>query len=159
MEVGTAYKGAIAIETETDDIARKSLTCTFQKAYTFNKFGTGTYTFNGDDCYFNGTQEGLEIYKADGFDVFYIPKWCNGGTLSFYVNADGYLITEDCFTGYTHSSYGKMNVLDCSLYFSDWAVSEGMGSWNPGTKTFTFSLVYYVSAGYFGYGNETFKMD
>ena len=160
MEVGTAYKGSIKIESETDDIARKELPCTFQKAYTFQKFGTGTYTFNGDDCYFSGTQSGLEIYKAEGFDVFYIPKWCQGGTLNFYVDANGYLITEDCFTGFTHSSYGKMNVQDCSLYFSNWdPVKEGMGSYNASTKTFTFSLVYYVSAGYFGYGVETFKMD
>lgn len=160
MEVGTAYKGDIKIESETDDIARKSISCTFQKAYTFNKFGTGTYHFNSDDCYFSGTQEGLEIYKADGFDVFQIPKWCQGGTLSFYVNADGYLITDDCFTGFTHSSYGKMNVKDCSTYFSTWdPAKDGMGKYDAATKTFTFSLTYYVSAGYFGYGFETFKMD
>ena len=159
MAVGTAYKGNIVIESETDDLARKSLPCTFQKAYTFSKFGTGTYHYN-EDCFFSGDGPGLEIYKADGFEVYYITNWGMGVDFHFSVNADGQVVVDDNFTGYTHSSYGKVNVIDCTSYWDDWdPATEGAGFYDASSKTFYFLVVYYVSAGYFGYGYEAFTVD
>lgn len=159
MEIGTAYKGNITIESNTDELARTSLSCTFQKAYTFSKYGTGTYYYN-EDCFFDGEDAGLEVYKADGFEVYYITKWGMNSEFHFSVKSNGQVVVDDAFTGYTHSSYGKVNVKDCSLYWSDWDPAvDGAGYYDASSKTFHFMVVYYVSAGYFGYGEEAFKLD
>lgn len=160
MSVGKAYKGTITVDPQqASSFGIGSVSVTFQKAYTWAKYGTGTYHYNGDDCFFSGDDPGLEIYKAEGFDVYYITNWGAGATFNFSIQ-NGYVIVDDGPTGYTHSSYGAVRVRDCSTYFSDWdPVVDGMGYYDKATKTFYFSVIYYVSAGYFGYGFESFEMN
>lgn len=162
MEVGKAYKGTISFADASQYDANTSISSinvTLQKAYTFVKYGTGTYHYNGDDCFFGGDDPGLEIYKAEGFDVFYVTHWGYDATLYFSIQ-NGNVIVEDGPTGYTHSSYGPVRIMDCSAYFSDWDPAvDGMGYYDASKKTFYFNVVYYVSAGYFGYGVESFEMD
>lgn len=161
MDVGTSYKGTISLANESDysEFAISSVNVTLQKAYTFVKYGTGTYHFNGDDCYFNGDQKDLEIFKAEGFEVYYINGWCEGVKFQFSVN-NGIVTVENGPTGYTHSDYGAMSINDCTKYFSTWdPKADGTGYYDAASKTFYFMLAYYVSAGYFGYGLESFTMN
>lgn len=161
MAVGKAYKGTIKIESDTEEnVSIDAISCTFQKAYTWSLYGTGTYHYNGDDCFFSGDDAGLEIYKADGFDVFYVTHWGYDVNFNFSMASDGTVHVDDGPTGYTHSSYGPVRVVDCSDYFSDWDPKvDGCGYYDAATKTYYFTVVYYVSAGYFGYGVESFEMD
>ena len=162
MEVGKSYKGTVSFADKSqydENTSISSINVTLAKAYTWAKYGTGTYHYNGDDCFFGGDDPGLEIFKADGFDVYYITHWGADATFNFSIQ-DGYVIVEDGPTAYTHSSYGPVRVVDCSKYFSDWDPAvDGMGYYDASKKTFYFSVVYYVSAGYFGYGVESFEMD
>ena len=157
VDVGTSCKGSLTIEGQ-EKFTRSSINVTLQKAYTFAKYGTGTYHYN-EECFFQGDDPGLEIYKAEGFDVYYITHWGNDTNFYFSIK-DGAVVVDDGPTAYTHSSYGAVRINDCSAYFSDWDPAvDGTGYYDAATKTFHFLLVYYVSAGHFGYGEETFEMD
>ena len=159
LEVGTTCTGTITLEGQ-EEFANTSIKITLAKAYTWVKYGTGTYHYNGDDCFFEGDDSGLEIWKAEGFDVYYITKWAMGVDFNFSIGSDGYLIVKDGPIGYEYPGYGPVRVMDCSNYFKDWdPKADGMGFYDAASKTFYFSVVYYVSAGYFGYGFESFEMD
>lgn len=72
MVIGTSYKGDITIKSNTDDLARTTLPCTFQKAYSFLPYGTAKIT---DDLIADvfGTENvtwSVEAQKAEGLDVF-----------------------------------------------------------------------------------------
>ena len=61
------------------------------------------------------------------------------------------------FTGYTHSSYGDVFVGEANeVGKEEWGAPDSF--YDPETLTFNFSVAYFVSAGYFGYGVETFKL-
>lgn len=60
------------------------------------------------------------------------------------------------FTGYTHSSYGELYVGEADNLNPTWEV--GPSYYDPETLTFHFHVAYYVSAGVFSYGDETFTL-
>ena len=63
------------------------------------------------------------------------------------------------FIGYVHDSYGDVFVSDVPSYDEESTYDEYPCFYDPATKTFTFNLVYYVSAGVFGVGPETFTVE
>lgn len=68
------------------------------------------------------------------------------------------LSLPETFTGYVSSSYGNVYISDWSLYSnSTW--DEYPTMYDPETGLFTVNLVYYVGAGYYGYGAEYLQMD
>ena len=144
-----------------------------QGEWPFRDFATGTYTFTQ---YATGDQEGVAVafrqntgnpnqvqfllenwgemvFTAAGSSVRLSGTWDED--LGVYV-----LSWPETFTGYTHSTYGPVNVSDFVEYRGG-AVSwdEYPTKYNPETGLFTFNLIYYVSAGYFGYGEEYLQMD
>jgi hypothetical protein len=60
------------------------------------------------------------------------------------------------FSGYTHSSYGDVYVAEANDLNPEWGVPSS--SYDPETRTFSFGVAYYVSAGVFGKGVETFTL-
>lgn len=72
MAIGTSYKGNITIDSNTDELARTTLPCTFQKAYSWKPYGTVKITddlvadvFGTDNVTWSVTAE-----KADGVEVY-----------------------------------------------------------------------------------------
>ncbi|MCR4825094.1 MAG: hypothetical protein K5849_07050 [Bacteroidales bacterium] len=157
MVVGTAYKGSIAIVSdETDDLSKSEVNCVFQKAYTWEQIGTGTYTYN-PDCLFSGSDPGLPIYKAVGLPVYKIANWCYGVDFLFTLNSDNTTTVHDQYIGYTHSTYGKIYIDDVNDYAGSTAFPSG--EWDSSSKTYTFYVIYYDATGPWGYGFESFEMD
>lgn len=66
----------------------------------------------------------------------------------------GALSYEDQFTGYTHPTYGDVMVGEMRNYYAD--AEDYVGSFSNGK--FKFYNVYFVDAGSFGYGIETFTL-
>ena len=100
-----------------------------------------------------------EISKSDADDTYKISHW--GYDVDFYFTWDK--TTNQCqvaeqFTGYTHSSYGDVYVSDLPHYTDQVSYNDYPCYYDPETGTFTFNLIYYVSAGYFGMGAETFTV-
>ena len=158
MQVGVAYKGAVSLATEADysDFAISSVNVNLQKAYTWELFGKGTYHYN-EECFFSGDDPGLEIYKAEGFQVYKITHWGYNVDFVFTVKSDNSTVVHDQFTGYTHSTYGPCYVDDLNHYAG--STNYPYGKWDAASKTFTFCLIYYDATGPWGYGFESFEMD
>lgn len=118
--------------------------------------GTGTYTYT---CMFNEpvTDPGLSFYKDPNYENTYkITNWFYGVDFTFTWDGGSIVKVADQFSGYVHASYGNVNVME----LSDYAGQEMSPSYyDAETKTFYFGVVYYVSAGNFGYGYETFTVD
>ena len=120
-------------------------------APTFSPVGIGTYTYTQ---FWEGDDEGLVISKSSADNTYRIGNWGGGTNFEFTWDPS----TNQCkvaeqFTGYTHDSYGDVFVSDLPSYSDEVTYDD------PETKTFTFILIYYVSAGYFGMGPETFNVE
>lgn len=118
--------------------------------------GTGTYTYT---CMFNEplADPGYSFYKDPNYkDTYKIANWFYGVDFTFTWDGGSVVKVADQFSGYVHASYGNVNVME----LSDYAGQEMSPSYyDAETKTFYFGVVYYVSAGNFGYGYETFTVD
>jgi hypothetical protein len=124
---------------------------------TYTTVGTGKYTYTV--MYDNPDTEGpYTISKRDDKDnVYKISEWFNGVDFIFTWDKTTNAVTVPSqFTGYTHPSYGAVNVEDMSSYSEKYA--EKKSYYDPATKTFHFLVVYYVSAGAFGGDDETFEV-
>lgn len=126
--------------------------------------GIGDYTYSQ---MFTGVDPELEIYYSQSMlnpnlYQFKIPNWCYGVDLCFTYDAsktaeEGNVEVADQYTGYDHSSYGAVNVMESKNYggkLADYPSSY----FDTEAGIFYFNVVYYVSAGYFGAGFETFKL-
>ncbi len=122
--------------------------------------GTGTYTYTQ---YVSGIHEGRPIYTRNVNDEgthkqYQVRDWYFGNPLVIdYDEATGDCWVEPQFTGYVHSSYGNLWVAETDLYAGN-ATGEH-SSFDPATGLFQLYLIYYVDAGYFGYGYETLQLD
>jgi len=97
------------------------------------------------------------IFLQRGEKEYGIADWYFGVTFTFYWNkADNTCTVPAQPTGYTHKTYGPIYVSDLNAYYS---VEDHPSYYNPETQTFTFILIYYVDAGHFGYGAETFQVE
>jgi hypothetical protein len=126
--------------------------------------GTGTYTYTQ---YVSGIHEDRPIYTRNANDEgthkqYQVRDWYFGNPLVIdYDEATGDCWVEPQFTGYVHSSYGNLWVAEADLYAASHGknFNEGHSSFDPATGLFQLYLIYYVDAGYFGYGYETLQLD
>ncbi len=118
--------------------------------------GTGTYTYT---CMFNEpvADPGLSLYKDPNYENTYkITNWFYGVDFTFTWDGGSIVKVADQFSGYVDATHGNVNVME----LSDYAGQEMSPSYyDAETKTFYFGIIYYVSAGYFGNGYETFTVD
>lgn len=132
--------------------------CKPANASTWSLVGTGDFAYT---VFFGDEEEpeidpGLQLFQNDDDPTRYrIEGWGYGVSFSFtYDEATGEVFVEDQPTGYVHSSYGDVYVCEIEDYFGD--TTRGMSYFEDGV--FYFGTVYYVSAGYFGFGTETFTL-
>ena len=144
-----------------EPVAAESLTIRFTSSHDFapkyEPVGVGTYTYTQ---YWEGDDPDLTISRADG-NLYRISHW--GGDVNFDFTWDP--ATNKCtvpeqFIGVQYSSYGDVFVSDLPTYDpEDSTYDEYPCTYNPETKTFTFTLIYYVGAGYLALGAETFVVE
>ncbi len=122
----------------------------------------GTYTYS---LFWTADEEGtpleiedLVLQQSDkDSNRYQILDWgYNGEPFVFAFQEDGSIIVEDQFIGYTHSSYGDVYVDDLVDYTGK--TSYGQSYYDAESGTFYFAIVYYVDAGVFGNGYETFTI-
>ena len=104
------------------------------------------------------TDSGLELQYNAEEDVYRITHWGYDVDFTFTMDAETKKVMVPAqFTGYTHSSYGDVFVGEANeVGKEEWGAPDSF--YDPETLTFNFSVAYFVSAGYFGYGVETFKL-
>ncbi|MDE6086378.1 MAG: hypothetical protein K2G40_08275, partial [Muribaculaceae bacterium] len=120
----------------------------------WNLINTGTYTY---EQFWEGEEEGLELYQSESDPTRYkITKWSeDGGDLLFTMDENGKITVLEQETGYVDSSYGMVSIDELSNYTGD--PDDGQSYYKDGV--YHFNVVYYVGAGEFGYGYETFTID
>jgi len=130
---------------------------------TFTDVYSGTYTYT----LFFGSEEspevtsGLTVSQSDVDGTrFKVADWGytedeNAEAPALYFTFDGFgnVQVEECETGYTYGNYGMVYVQDLVGYTG--GTKYGQSTYDEETGTFTFALIYYVEAGYFGMGTET----
>ena len=118
--------------------------------------GTGTYIYS---CAFSTpqTDAGLNFYKDNTMENAYvIENWFYGVDFTFTWDGGTNVKVLNQYTGYNHSTYGEMYVMELSDYAGQ---TMSPSYFDPETGTFYFGVIYYVEAGNFGYGYETFTLD
>ncbi len=129
----------------------------------WNKEGTADYTycgavFSGDDPNLNFTYRKSVI--NENRMQFKLEHWGNDTELILdYDRSTGVVSCASQYTGYTHSTYGDVMIADIPSYFSEGITPEDYGSFDEEQGIITIPVVYYVSAGYFGYGPEYVYID
>lgn len=148
-------KGDVVYGTYTETLAN----------ITWSQVGTGTYVYTfwwdgGQDeegNYLPLVDEGYQIMKRDGTDDQYkIVDWGGGVDFNFTWNSKTNAVSvPENYIGTAHPSYGDVFCSDAASYGSSkYPAADYPCSYDASTGTFTFNLVYYVSAGYFGIGQE-----
>lgn len=103
--------------------------------------------------FFSGTDSGLTMFRDPNVEGLYvIPNWGYGVDFKFYWDGAEEVLVEDQWVGYNHSSYGPVWVDE----FADYAGEGDLSTFAD--DVFSFNVIYYVSAGNFGYGLETFTI-
>ncbi|MDR1763875.1 MAG: hypothetical protein LBR64_08010 [Dysgonamonadaceae bacterium] len=146
--VAVAYGGG-----EAQTVASAELKYTPATGETWTAVSTGTYEYS---LIFSGPDPGLTLYQSDADPTRWkIENWCYGVDFAFtYNKTTGEVLVDDQETGYVHSSYGSVYIDDLVDYTG--GTSRGQSYYKDGV--FYFAVIYYVSAGYFGYGYETFTI-
>jgi len=116
------------------------------------KLGSGTYTYNG---FYKGSQA-CDFYSDPNYkDKYVIEGWPDSGRFNF--TWDGETTVSVNYTNSLEISYGSYGEVFCK---EDVLVSAtpklGPSSYDPTTKTFTFNLAFFVSAGILTRGSETY---
>ena len=98
----------------------------------------------------NPWEQSMEVYQDDE-NIFRFPNYiAQGYDMLFYWNQktnEVAFLNDAWETGYVHSQYGMI-------------IANGRGiSYDPATRTFTFTIEYTVSEGSFGIFEDTFVMD
>lgn len=140
--------------------ATASATFTYMStAETWTEIATGDYTYT---LFFGSEDEpaldsGLTLYQSDSNSNRYkIEHWGYDVDFIFTYDAEtGEVVVSDQETGYVHPSYGMVYVDE----LADYAGTTEMGTSYYEDGTFYFCVVYYVSAGNFDYGYETFTLN
>jgi len=131
----------------------------------WNSTGTATYTYGN---LWSGDDPGLPFkYRKSMTNEnrlqFKLSNWGYGVDIILdYDKSTGIVSCANQFTGYTHSSYGDVYVMDLVAYcdVKGWAVEAGdYGYFDEKQGIITIPLAYYVSAGTFGYDPEFVYID
>ena len=131
---------------------------------TWTQVGTGTYTYN---FWWTGEDDGYAVFQRDDKPNMYkIADWGNGSEFIFTWNkSNGKVTVPINLTGVIHEKYGTVYVSDvptCKAAFGEEATYEEYPcTYNEATNTFSFSLFYFVSQGWFNQtaAVETLKVD
>ncbi|MGM9778916.1 MAG: hypothetical protein ACI3ZD_11370 [Prevotella sp.] len=117
---------------------------------------TGDYTYE----FFGAVDNGLTLSQRDDLpDVYVISDWGFGVKFSFtWDKTTNKVMVDEQYTGYDSPSYGAVYVSDIPSYDPKATYEDYPCVYDPETKTFTFNLIYYCSAGYFGDFTETFTI-
>lgn len=134
----------------------------------WEKFGTGVYTYS---LYWGG-KDSYDIYRkqslldANQFQFKISPWGANKDTeliIDYNKSTNQAKVYRETQVA-THSTYGAVYVSDIVYYIDN--IEGKTGSYekypctfNPETGLFSLNLIYYVGAGYFGQGVETFQLD
>ena len=121
---------------------------------TWTEVSTGNYEYSL--LYEEPFTEGATLYKSDLDATRYkIAPWGNESELIFTYNQEtGEIYVQECELGEEYGSYGMISAIDYSIY-----TEQGSATSYYENGVFKLALVYYVSAGYLGYGFETFTLD
>lgn len=116
---------------------------------------TGTFTYAQ---FWEGDDPGLALLINPNYaNTYAINNWGGGIDMNFTWDKETNVChVNDQFIGYTHSTYGDVYVIELADYTG--STDEGVSYFDPETQTFHFFVVYYVSAGYFGKGEEVFTL-
>ncbi len=118
---------------------------------------TATYRYN---AFYTGRDSGLEVEKAVGANIFKVNDWASGVSFKFILNDDNSCTVPAQSIGYYNSNYNEyVKVADMAEYTGNKAAYSSYPCTYDGKGTFSFYLIYYVSAGYFAQGNETLTFD
>jgi hypothetical protein len=127
---------------------------------TWTAVAVGDYAYTVILTNTDGSQaidRGLTLYQSDtNPNRWKIEQWAFGVDFVFtYNQATGEVLVADQEIGYIHPSWGAIYVDDIVDY-TNGNTSYGKSGFANGV--FTFALVYYISAGVLGNGNETFTL-
>lgn len=118
----------------------------------WNQIAIGTYTYS---LFFKGDDTDLSLCQSQEDPTRYkIENWGYGVDFIFTMDENGTIIVNDQETGYVHPDYGAVYVDD----LVDYTGTTDYGVSSYANDVFTFNVVYYVGAGEFGYGPETFTI-
>lgn len=144
------------------------------KTQTQETAATGTYTYTQ---YWAGEDPNLPVLFRQNTQnpkkaQFRIENVCYGVSMLMNAEFDGKiwrLEVPELYTGYDHDSYGPLYT-SCLVNYGIKRTAAGSTGWNiawddapsyydPAEGLFTLNLCYYVSAGYFSYGEEYFQVN
>lgn len=138
----------------------------------------GDYNYN---ALFGGSDPDLTLTN-DGNGTYTIAHWGYDVDFKFSMDDDGNIDVPAQYTGYDHSTYGSVYVSDYATYegvyyanyyygdaddetwqeayeyYHDYFAESYPSYYDAISGTFKFCVIYYVSAGYFGYDYETFTV-
>ncbi len=118
---------------------------------------TATYHYN---AFYTGRDSGLAVEKAAGTNIFKVNDWASGVSFKFILNDDNTCTVPAQSIGYYNSNYEEyVKVADMAEYTGSKSAYASYPCTYDGKGTFSFYLIYYVSAGYFAQGNETLTFD
>ena len=129
----------------------------------WNSAGTATYVYTGS--YWEGEDSQPFYYRQKATDLnvyqFSVTNWGGGiDLLVEYNKSTGRVFVPAQFTGYVNSDYGDLWVASLASYKGEEAATaEDYGTFDEKMGIFTIPVIYYVSAGSFGYGNEFIYID
>jgi len=128
---------------------------------TWSQVGTGTYTYTV--MFEEPTPDpGYVVSKRDDKDdTFKVSDWFYGADLTFTWDQKTNLCTvPEQFSGYVSGQYGECYVSDLAYYTGDDSYYEDYPCYyDAETSTFHFNVAYFVSAGLFGYDEETLEVE
>ncbi len=134
---------------------------------TWTAIAVGDYTYGAWAALDGAVDEGLTLYQSDSNPTKYkIENWGftdpeQGVFVDFeftYDSNDGTVHVGDFENGYVHPTYGAMSTMEAGDYFDPEDSPQEPSYFNSERMTFYFNVVYYVQAGYFGYGWESFRI-
>lgn len=141
------YKEHTSIAFTVKSVVKQTWTPIYTGDFVYSIFFT-----NEDESPY--TDSGLTLYQCNEDKSLYkIEHWGYDVDFTFTMDSDGKIVVQDQYTGYTSSSNGEVWVMELSDY-----VGKTMSPSYYEEGVFNFGVVYYVSAGNFGYGYETFSV-
>lgn len=144
---------------EVKEYASATFKYTAPTSETWTAVGTGDYLYTQfftDEDEEPVTDADLTLYQSDSDPTrFKIEHWGYDVDFIFTYNEEtGKVLVEEQEVGYVHPSYGSVYVNDLVSYTG--GTAKGESYFKDGV--FHFAVVYYVSQGVFGSGEETFTV-
>lgn len=154
MIVAISYAGGVSKE-----VAYADFKYVAPSSETWTEVSKGDYTYTLffiDEDEQPVVDENLSLFRSNEDPTRWkIEHWGNDVDFIFTYNEQtGEVVVEEQEIGYTHPNYGTVFVSDMLSYTGD--SKYGLCSFADGV--FHFNLIYYVEAGNFGRGEETFAL-